>query len=312
MSETQKFRLVTRSDFDGLVSAMLLRELGIIDDILFVQPKDMQDGRIPITQRDIITNLPYVSGAHLVIDHHASESRRVGQPPLPNHINRPDAPSAARVVYDHFGGKAAFPHIKDDILLAVDKADAGLFEEEDILYPKDWMLLNFIMDPRTGLGRFKEFSISNYALMMELISYCRNHTAAEVLELPHVKERVDFYFEQETLFKTQIQTRTKINGNLAVIDLRYDDIIHPGNRFMIYALYPQCNISMHVLWGLDRKTTVFALGKSIFNRTSGTNIGLLCLEYGGGGHAAAGTCQVETEKSFQVRKTLESRILADG
>ncbi len=312
MSQQKKYRLVTRSDFDGLVSAMLLRELDMIDDILFVQPKDMQDGRISITENDIITNLPYVPGAHLVIDHHASEAQRMGAPPRDNHINLPEAPSAARVVYQHFGGQEAFPNIKDDIMLAVDKADSGQFEEDDILYPQGWMLMNFIMDPRTGLGRFKEFTISNYALMMQLIEYCRQHTVEEVLQLPDVKERVDFYFEQEELFKTQIQTRTKIHNNLAVIDLRHDDVIYPGSRFMVYALYPQCNISMHLLWGLDRRTTVFALGKSIFNRTSNTNIGLLCLKFGGGGHAAAGTCQVETERAFEVRKALETQILADG
>lgn len=308
----QKYRLVTRSDFDGLVSAMLLRELEMIDDILFVQPKDMQDGLIPITARDIVTNLPYVSGAHLVIDHHGSEANRVGSPFPANYINQPHAPSAAYVVYHHFGGASAFPNVKDDILKAVDKADSGQFEEDDILYPKGWMLLNFIMDPRTGLGRFKEFRISNYALMMELIEACRCHSIEEILQLPDVKERVDFYFEQEELFKTQIQTRTKILNNLAVIDLRHDDVLYPGNRFMIYALYPQCNISMHVLWGPSRKVTVYALGKSIFNRTSNTNIGLLCLQYGGGGHAAAGTCQVETENAFAVRKALETQILADG
>ncbi|MBF0165638.1 MAG: exopolyphosphatase [Magnetococcales bacterium] len=312
MSQQQKYRLVTRSDFDGLVSAMLLRELDIIDDILFVQPKDMQDGKIPISERDIITNLPYVPGAHLVLDHHASEMERVADHPIDNHIIHPDAPSAARVVYQHFGGKAAFPNVRDDILEAVDKADSGQFLEDDILYPKGWMLLNFIMDPRTGLGRFKEFRISNYTLMMDLIEYCRRHTVEEVLELPDVKERVDYYFEQEALFKTQIQAHTKIHRNLAVLDLRHDDIIYPGNRFMIYALYPQCNISLHVLWGLTRKTTVYALGKSIFNRTSNTHIGSLCLQYGGGGHAAAGTCQVPTEKAIEIRKAIENRILADG
>ncbi|MBF0212841.1 MAG: exopolyphosphatase [Magnetococcales bacterium] len=312
MSQPQQYRLVTRSDFDGLVSAMLLRELGIIDDILFVQPKDMQDGKIPITERDIITNLPYVPGAHLVLDHHASELERAGDTPAANHIIHPNACSAARVVYDHFGGKQAFPQINDEILTAVDKADSGQFEEDDILYPKGWMLLNFIMDPRTGLGRFKEFRISNYALMMDLIDYCRRHTVDEVLQLPDVQERTTFYFEQEELFKTQIQTSTKIHNNLAVLDLRHDDIIYPGNRFMIYALYPQCNISLHILWGPTRKTTVYAIGKSIFNRTSKTHIGSLCLQFGGGGHAAAGTCQVPTDQAIAIRKAIEARILADG
>ena len=76
MLVSSRYRLVTRSDFDGLVCAVLLKELDLIDDISFVHPKDMQDGVVPITDRDITTNLPYVDGAHLVFDHHASETVR--------------------------------------------------------------------------------------------------------------------------------------------------------------------------------------------------------------------------------------------
>ncbi len=314
MSGKKKFRLITRSDFDGLVCAMLLRELDMIDDILFVQPKDMQDGKIEVSENDISTNLPFTPGIHLSIDHHSSEIVRAGnEGGFPeSRINDPTAPSAARVVYRHFGGEKVFSSDWDEVMAAVDKADSAQFTDEDVLYPKGWMLMNFIMDPRTGLGRFKEFAISNYQLMMNLIDYCRNHTIDEVLALPDVKERVDYYFEQEEMFKTQIQMRTKIHGNLAIIDLRSEDTIFPGNRFMVYALYPQCNISMHILWGPQRNITVFALGKSIFDRSSNTNIGELCLKYGGGGHPGAGTCQVDTERAFKVQKELIAQINMEG
>jgi nanoRNase/pAp phosphatase (c-di-AMP/oligoRNAs hydrolase) len=306
-----KYRLVTRSDFDGLVCAVLLKDRGIIDDIKFVHPKDMQDGKIEITDRDITTNLPYVAGAHLVFDHHASEVLRNGTA-AENYVINADAPSAARVVYEYYGGRAAFPTISEDMMAAVDKGDAAQFNMDEILAPQGWDLLNFLMDARTGLGRFKEFRISNYQLMMELIDYCKNHSIAEILALPDVQERVELYREQSILFRAQINRCTKVYKNLAVLDLRSEETIFAGNRFMIYALFQDCNISIHVMWGLNQQNTVFATGKSILDRSSKTNIGELMLEYGGGGHANAGTCQVDNVLADDVLETLIARINADG
>ncbi len=306
-----KFRLVTRSDFDGLVCAVLLNELDLIDDIKFVHPKDMQDGKIEITGRDITTNLPYVASAHLAFDHHLSETiRNTGE--RKNHIIDPEAPSAARVVYDYYGGKARFPEISDEMMEAVDKADSAQYVQDEILDPKDWVLLNYLMDARTGLGRFREFRISNYALMMDLIKYCKNHTITEILALPDVKERVDLYFEHAQKAKEQLQRCTTVHQNLAVLDLRAEETIFATNRFMIYALFPQTNISIHVMWGLQKQNTVFATGKSILDRSSKTNVGELMLKYGGGGHQAAGTCQVANDQAEDVLKELVSRINADG
>jgi nanoRNase/pAp phosphatase (c-di-AMP/oligoRNAs hydrolase) len=311
MSELKKrYRLVTRSDFDGLVCAVLLKELDLIDDIKFVHPKDMQDGKVEITAGDITTNLPYVDGVHLAFDHHLSETIRVGR--KDNHIISPDAPSAARVVYDYYGGKARFPHIADDMMQAVDQGDSAQFSVDEILHPTGWPLLNYLMDARTGLGRFREFRVSNYQLMMDLIAYCRNHTIAEIVALPDVKERVELYFEHEPKFKDQIKRCSTVHGNLVVLDLRNEDVIYCGNRFMIYALYPQCNISIHVLWGFKQQNTVFAIGHSIVNRTSKTNVGPLCLEYGGGGHEKAGTCQVANEEAETKLAEIIKKITADG
>ncbi|BCB27898.1 exopolyphosphatase [Sulfurimicrobium lacus] len=310
-AETKKYRLVTRSDFDGLVCAVLLKHLDLIDDIKFVHPKDMQDGKIEITANDITTNLPYVAGAHLVLDHHLSETvRNTGE--RPNHIIHPDAPSAARVVYDHFGGRTVFPAAWDEMMLAVDKGDAAQFSREEILHPSGWVLLNFLMDARTGLGRFRDFRISNYNLMMDLIDYCKNHVIDQIMALPDVKERVDLYFEHEDKFKDQIKRCATVHKNLVVLDLRNEETIYAGNRFMIYALFPETNISIHVLWGLKNQNTVFATGKSIINRSSKTNIGDLMLQYGGGGHLNAGTCQVDNDKAVQVLQELTAKINADG
>lgn len=307
----QKYRLVTRSDFDGLVCAVLLNELDLIDDILFVHPKDMQDGKIAISSRDITTNLPYVAEAHLVFDHHESETlRNTGD--RPNHIIHAHAPSAARVVFEHYGGQAAFPRMTKAMMDAVDKADSAQFTREEILNPTDWPLLNYLMDSRTGLGRFREFRISNYSLMMDLIKYCANHGIEEILALPDVKERVDLYFEHAERAKEQITRCTQVHGNLAVLDLRGEETIWAANRFMIYALFPQCNISIHAMWGVQKQNTVFATGKSILDRSSKTNVGELMLSHGGGGHQAAGTCQISNDRADEVLRSLIARINQDG
>ena len=308
---TPKHRLVTRSDFDGLVCAVLLKQLGLIDDILFVHPKDMQDGKVAVTDRDISTNLPYVPGVHLAFDHHESEALRVEGKPK-NHVIHPHAPSAARVVYDYYGGKARFAAVSDEMMAAVDKADSAQFDELEILEPEGWVLLNYLMDARTGLGRFRDFRISNYQLMMQLIDACLTLSVNEILETPDVRERVALYREHEPRAKEQITCCSAVHKNLVVLDLRGEEIIYAANRFLIYALFPACNISIHALWGLKKQNTVFATGKSILDRRSKTNIGELMLAHGGGGHAAAGTCQVDNDRAAEVLSGLIARITRDG
>ncbi len=307
-----KFRLVTRSDFDGLVCAVLLKEIGLIDDIKFVHPKDMQDGLIDISPNDITTNLPYVSGCYLAFDHHLSEISRAGNATKTNHIIDAKAPSAARVVYDYYGGKEIFPDAWNEMMEAVDKADAAQFSREEILKPEGWVLLNYLMDSRTGLGRFREFRISNYQLMMELIDYCRNHNIEEIIALPDIQERVELYFEHADLFEQQIRDCSTVYDNLVLLDLRAQEVIYSGNRFMIYALFPECNISIHLMWGFKQQNTVFAVGKSIVDRSSQTNVGELCLQFGGGGHMAAGTCQVSNNKIEETKAQLVQQINLDG
>ncbi len=305
-----KFRLITRSDFDGLVCAVLLKHLNMIDDIKFVHPKDMQDGKIEVTGNDISTNLPYVNGVHLAFDHHLSETIRNEK--VDNHIIDADAPSAARVVWQRYGGHSAFPVEWDEMMEAVDRGDSAQFDREQVLNPQGWDLLNFLMDARTGLGRFREFRISNYNLMMDLIDYCKNHTIDQIMALPDVVERIELYNEQDTLFKQQLKRCGTVHGNLVLLDLREEEIIHAGNRFVIYALFPDCNISIHVIWGFQKQNTVFAMGKSIFDRSSKTNVGELMLKYDGGGHQAAGTCQVSHDKSEETKKALIQQINQDG
>jgi nanoRNase/pAp phosphatase (c-di-AMP/oligoRNAs hydrolase) len=295
-----KYRLVTRSDFDGLVCAVLLRVLDMIDEITFVHPKDVQDGVTQVTERDILTNLPFAPGAYMVFDHHHSETLR-NQGDRSNHIIDPDAPSAARVIYDYYGGAERFPEISDELMRAVDQADSADYALDDILDPRGWTLLNFLMDSRTGLGRFREFRISNYQLMMLLIDACLQlQTVDEILELPDVRERSDLYRDCSAMFVEQLRRVSHVDGDVVVVDLRGEDTIHAGNRFMVYAMFPEARVSVHIIWGRQRLNTVLACGKSILDRTSPVDIGEVMLRYGGGGHLAAGTCQVPHEESARV------------
>src|SRR5271156_7007279 len=222
----EKCRLVTRSDFDGLVCAALLQELGILDEIKFVHPKDMQDGLVELTGRDITTNLPYVPGVRLAFDHHESETLRLGEA-AENHIIIPGAMSAARVVYDYFGGADRFTQVSEPLMEAVDKADSALFSLEEIRTPTGWILLSFLMDPRTGLGRFRDFRISNYQLMMDLIDCCLEMSIHDILASPDVAERVTLYTEHADAATEQIGRCATAHGRAVVLDLRDEEIIHP-------------------------------------------------------------------------------------
>lgn len=304
----QTYRLVTRSDFDGLVCAVLLRSLGLIDEIAFVHPKDVQDGVTQISGRDILTNLPYAPAAQMVFDHHHSETLRASGP-RPNHVIDPEAASAARVVYDYYGGAERFPGISAELMRAVDQADSADYSLEDILHPAGWTLLNYLMDSRTGLGRFRDFRISNYQLMMNLIDAVLDHGSVdEILADPDVAERVRLYQEQTVLFTEQLHRVCSVHDDLVVVDLREEEVIHAGNRFMVYALFPDCRVSAHVMWGRQRQNTVIACGKSIVDRGSPADLGALMLRYGGGGHRNAGTCQVPHEEADRVLSEIAEAV----
>ena len=312
MAEETKRRLVTRSDFDGLVCAMILKELDLIDDIKFVHPKDVQDGKVDITSNDITTNLPFDPRVGLAFDHHESElTRNKDVDYAGRYIIDGDAKSAARVVYDYYGGKEALPRISDELMWAVDKGDSADFTLEEILNPEGWVLMNFLMDARTGLGRFREFRISNYQLMMKLIDECLEHSVDEVLQDPDVVERVELYFDQQERFKAQVERLARVEGRVVVLDLRDEETIYAGNRFMVYAMYPETQISVHVAWGFRKQNTAVMIGKSILDKRSKANIGELCLSYGGGGHANAGTCQIDNDKVDAALPDIIAALNAD-
>lgn len=304
-------RLITRSDFDGLACAVLLTELGMIDEMKFVHPKDVQDGIVEVDGNDVVVNLPYIEGCGLWFDHHVSEEERGSLKKTFKGESRP-APSAARVIYEYYGGANRFaPHL-DSLMAGVDKADSGQFTAEEVLDPSGWPLLSFIMDPRTGLGRFRDYRISNYQLMEAMVQYCRTMTVEEMLELPDVQERVKRYFEQEESFRAMLQKHTRVDGNVIITDLRGLETIQSGNRFVVYALYPNQNISIWCVDGRGKQNCVFSVGHSIINRTSKTNVGSLMLKNGGGGHHMVGTCQVPYGEANNVMAELIATMKKDS
>ena len=286
-------RLITRSDFDGLACGALLKEVGIIDSWKFVHPKDLQDGLIEITEDDVLANGPFVPGCGLWFDHHSSEFERnqlEGKYKGESRIT----PSCARIIYEYYGGKERFPQF-DDLMEAVDKVDSGNLTIDDVMNPQGWILVGFLMDPRTGLGRWRQFTIPNYLLMEKLMDACRTMTTQEILDLPDVKERIEVYNEQTEKFIEMVKAHTETRGNVIISDLRGVDPIYTGNRFMIYSLYPEQNISAWIVNGKGGLGCSAAVGYSILNRTSNVDVGALMLRYNGGGHKAVGTCQFTDE-----------------
>lgn len=304
-------RLLTRSDFDGLICAVLLQEAGVMDDWKFVHPKDIQDGLIKVTENDILANVPYAEGCGFWFDHHSSENHRHGMKMEFKGVSR-NAPSCARVIWDYYGGHKTFPPSFDEMMRYVDKVDSADLTAEEILTPTGWVLLGFIMDPRTGLGRYRDYSISNYQLMEELIGFCRTLTIDKIMDLPDVKERVARYFEQQDLFLGMLRKCASVQGNVIVIDLREQEEIFTGNRFIVYTLHPQCNVSMQIIWGLKKQNTVITVGHSVLNRTCKTDVGRLMLTYGGGGHDTVGTCQVPHARSEQAITEILTTLQANG
>jgi len=299
-------RLVTRADFDGLACGSILMELGMIDSWLFVHPKDLQDGKIEVTENDVLTNVPYAPGCGMWFDHHASEMDRVGAD-----VNvegaRYIAPSCARIIYDYYEGSTRLPHL-DEMVIAVDKVDSANLTVEEIINPKNWILLGFIMDPRTGLGRqHSKFTIGNWELMGELMDACRDFTIDELLMLPNVAERVEYYHKQTKDFRLMIIEHSRVEGDAIITDLRGVSPIHTGNRFLLYSLYPAQNISVWVADGIIGNCMI-AVGYSILDKSSTVHVGKIMAHYGGGGHMQVGTCQVPHEDTDQVIEELVHHI----
>ena len=306
MDNEEKYILLTRSNFDGLASAAILKEAGIIEEIKFVHPQDVQDGLVEVNDRCITTGLPYCENVYLAFDHHTSELIRTPEG-HDNFIYEPSAPSSSRLVYEYLGGEERFGEKFKELVDAVDRADTTTYTKEDIVNPKGWVLLNYLVDPRTGLGRYKNFSVSNYVLMYKFVDFLRTMTLDEIMNQQDIIERIKMYNREEYSFKKQLKHCSRVKNNVVVVDLRDENIIYAGNRFMIFALFPQCNISIYCMKGHGDKTA-FAVGKSIINRSSDVDIAKLMNEYGGGGHSNSGACQIENYRATDVLNELIERL----
>ena len=295
-------RLVTRSDFDGSVCTAILEELGLVDDILYVHPKDMQDNKIEVTQNDILANVPFVNGCGLWFDHHSSENERLQLDGKFKGVSE-NAPSAAQVVYDYYKqDKACAGKLRKfkKLIQIAGKADSAKFTKEDILRPRGWIMLAFIADPRTGLGYKRSFSISNFELMKKLPQLLRTKKVEEILSLSDFQERVKLYHEENKKYEQLITRSAKTEGDAIVIDLRNCEAIPVGNRFLEYVLYPEQNISIRIVDGKNKAFAMISVGHSIIKPTSTIDVGVLTLKYGGGGHKRVGTCQVAYEDVDRV------------
>ena len=303
-------RLVTRSDFDGSVCAAILQELDLVDDILYIHPRDLQDKKVAITDNDIVANVPFVEGCGLWFDHHSSEQERLG---LEGRFKGASEllPSAAEVIYNYYKENETYAErLKKfkDLVRITGIADSARYSREDILNPQGWVMLSFIADPRTGLGYKRSFRISNFDLMKQLPGLLRTKTVEEILSLPDFQERVRAYCEETQKYQALLRQQTRIVGDAIVIDFRGIKDIPVGNRFMEFVLYPEQNISLRVVDGRNNKFTMISIGHSIINRTSRVDVGSLALKYGGGGHRQVGTCQVEKDEADRVVKELLQAI----
>jgi hypothetical protein len=275
-------RLVTRGDLDGLTCAVIITSSEEIDEILLVHPQDVTDKRLAITEDDILANLPYQSGCGKWFDHHLlTESYE--RPPEKFEGRYGLSPSAARVVYEYYVTRNPRIQNYERLLAETDRLDSAQLNLDDVLDPKDYILLGYTLDPRTGLGAYQDY-------FLRLVNWVKTRPIEEILALPEVQRRVARIKEQDAEFRQATVANSRLEGNVVFTDFREVSPIPVGNRFIVYTLFPRANISLRVHWGPSREHVAAAVGHSIFNRTSRTNVGMLMSTYGGGGHKGAGTC----------------------
>jgi hypothetical protein len=281
-------RLITRGDLDGLTSAVIITSNEPIKEIKLVHPQDITDQRIEITSRDILANLPYDARAGKWFDHHLLTDNN------PKPAAKFDgayglAPSAAHLVYEYYGGKQKMPQF-ETLVAETDRLDSANLTPGDVTDPRDYILLGYTIDNRTGLGAFEDY----FLLLADLL---KTQPIAEIVKHPLVATRWDRIRADEANFREATQKHSRLEGNVIVTDFRTLPTIPVGNRFVVYTLFPEGNVSLRIHWGPQKKFVVAAVGHSIFNRTCRTAVGELMGRYGGGGHKGAGTAPLPAEKA---------------
>ena len=292
-------RIFTRGDLDGFASSVLLTTTENVKEIMFMHPKDAQDGRFEATSEDILVNLPYVKGCGLWFDHHISEEKKLKDMKGFKGAYAV-APSAARVVFNYYRSPKLDAY--KEMLHDIDRFDSGQLTTEDVIDPKGWILLGYTLDPRSGLGpEFQKY-------FRWLVEYVKEVPLEKVLEHREVKKRIEKLRAEQAEFTQILKEHAKQDGNVVLTDLRHLNNVPTGNRFLVYTMFPTANAEVRIFWGKAKQNVVIACGHSIFNRTCKSNMGRMLAEYGGGGHTGAGTCQVPTEKSEEVIKEIIQRL----
>ena len=300
-------RLVTRGDMDGLTSAVIITLKEPIDEILLIHPQDITDKKVPIRRDDILANVPYHPNAGMWFDHHLLTDSNE-KPPANFKGRYRIAPSAARLVYEYYLEKSPndpqllrFSKLVDE----TDRIDAALLTREDVEHPRDYILLGYTIDSRTGLGNFEGY-------FTKLVGWMKTTSIEQVLEQPEVKERIERIRREQEDFRRLLQRNSFRLNNVVVTDLREVERLPAGNRFLIYTLFPDTNVSLRVHWGPAHNSVIAAVGHSIFNRTCKTSVGDLMSRYGGGGHQGAGTCVLPLEKAADAIDEILFELQANG
>jgi hypothetical protein len=298
-------QLITRADWDGLVCAVLLNRVEKIEGVYFAHPKDMQDGKVPVPKTAVIANLPYHPNCALWFDHHISEEAKA---PAAGQFKGKygPAPSAARLVYEYYGGGQKFPEFVE-LVAVTDKIDSAQLTMDDVTQPTGWVLLSYTIDPRTGV-----VGMTHQAYFLMLVELLQTHSLEEIMQLAEVKARCEQVLADEIRFRRALMINSRQEANVVITDFRGLGDVPTGNRFLVYALFPEANISVRLFDGRGGKFVVAALGHSIFNRTSKTNIGELLKVYGGGGHRGAGTAQFTREEAEAKIGELIEQLKKEG
>lgn len=286
----QKYKLLTKSDFDGLTLAALLKKHGKIQSVSFVHPQDVENGSVSINEKCILANLPSSDKAYRNLNYTAL--------------------SLSRAVYEEMGNEEIYKHptIVKELLNAVDKAHKANYTREEVLNPAGYDMINFITDARTNLGKVRAFRISNYALMINMVDELLDKSADEILRLPDVEERVEYYEESKKDYVEMLDNNSDLEDGILKIDLRNETHLVPANRFVMFAHNPDCKVAAQVLWGLNNQNTVIALGKNIFNKPAELDLGQILRKYGGYGHANSGSIQVDNFKADKMFQALLSEV----
>lgn len=305
-------RLLTRDDFDGLASAALLTEKGIVDSYYFVHPRDIQAGTVAVNENDVLTNVPYASGCGLWFAHHSGEKEALETQNIEFNGDSRPAHCTTQVIWDYYGGVETFGEHFLPLLEAVNTVSSADLTLDEILLAEDWIILAFIIDPRTGLKQMDDYSIPNDQFFLNMIDYCRTKSIEEILEMPDVQERVNRYNEQQILFKDMLRRCCENHRNVVVTNLLNEETVYCGNRFVVYASHPDQNIEIRMEWDTDKENVIFSCGHSILNRTSRTDVGKLMAQYGGGGHEKAGSCRIPADNWQQVFEEILEQMKKDG